>query len=164
MIRLRSACWRQSLGCGLLLLWFANADDGWAKPRNIVLIAGKKSHQPGEHEYEKTVRLLKALLDRAPNLKNIRTEIHFNGWPARPETLDDADTIVTISDGQDGNLYSPVPFMTGDRMQIMERQMKRGCGFMTFHFSTFAPDALAPQILEWGGGYFDWQGDDGKRN
>jgi type 1 glutamine amidotransferase len=49
-------------------------------------------------------------------------------------------------------------------MKAMERQIKRGCGFMTFHFSTFAPDVLAPQILEWGGGYFDWQGDDGQCN
>jgi type 1 glutamine amidotransferase len=148
----------------LLVLWHCHAATGLAKPRKIVLIAGKKSHKPGEHEYEKTVRLLKVLLDRAPNLKNIRTEIHFNGWPENPVTLEDADAIVTISDGQDGNLYSPVPFMTGERMQVMERQMKRGCGFMTLHFSTFAPDVLASQILEWGGGYFDWQGDDGQRN
>ena len=35
---------------------------------------------------------------------------------------------------------------------------------MTIHFSTFAPDKYGPQILEWGGGYFDWQGDDGKRS
>lgn len=147
----------------LLFVFCVNAATVLARPRKIVLIAGKKSHKPGEHEYEKTVRLLKVLLDRAPNLKNISTEIHFNGWPENPATLEDADTIVTISDGQDGNLYSPVPFMTPERMQVMQRQMKRGCGFMTFHFSTFAPDALAPQILEWGGGYFDWQGDDGKR-
>ena len=132
-------------------------------PKKIVLIAGKKSHGPGAHEYLKSVKLLKVLLDRASNLKGIRTEVHFNGWPENPATLNDADTIVTISDGQDGDRYSQVPFMTEERMKVMDRQMRRGCGFMTLHFSTFTPDRYGPQILEWGGGYFDWQGDDGAK-
>jgi type 1 glutamine amidotransferase len=33
---------------------------------------------------------------------------------------------------------------------------------LTFHFSTFAPDAYAKEILDWSGGYFDWE-TDGKR-
>lgn len=150
-----------------LVLLAAMPDTVFAKShtfKKIVLIAGKKSHGPGAHEYLKSVKLLKVLLDRASNLKGIRTEIHFNGWPENPATLNDADTIVTISDGQDGDRYSPVPFMTEERMKVMDKQMRRGCGFMTFHFSTFTPDRYGPQILEWGGGYFDWQGDDGARN
>jgi type 1 glutamine amidotransferase len=109
------------------------------------------------------VRLLKVLLDTSPNLTGIRAEYHLDGWPAEERTLDDADTIMTISDGQDGDKFSPVPFMTPERMAVMERQMKRGCGFITFHFSTFTPDKYAPQILDWGGGYFDWQNDKGDR-
>ena len=132
--------------------------------KKIVLIAGKKSHGPGAHEYLKSVKLLKVMLDRSENLDGVRTEIHFNGWPENPRTLDSADTIVTISDGQDGDKYSPVPFMTRERMAVMERQMKRGCGFVTIHFSTFTPDEYGGEILEWGGGYFDWQGDDGERD
>ena len=133
-------------------------------PRKIVLIAGKKSHGPGVHEYVKSVRLLKAMLDTSPNLKGMVTEYHLNGWPDDPATLDTADTIMTISDGQDGDRFSPVPFMTPDRMAIMQRQMDRGCGFITFHFSTFAPDRYGPRMLDWAGGYFDWQGDGGERN
>ncbi len=132
-------------------------------PKKVVLLAGKKSHGPGVHEYEKSVRLLKVLLDTAPNLTGIKAEYHLNGWPEDERTLDDADTIMTISDGQDGDKFSPVPFMTPERMAVMERQMKRGCGFITFHFSTFTPDKYAPQILDWGGGYFDWQNDKGDR-
>ena len=143
----------------LSALGLQGADTG-----KIVLIAGKKSHGPGAHEYVKSVKLLKVMLDRSPNLKGFRTEVYFNGWPEDPATLDDASLIMTISDGQDGSNYSPVPFMTEERMQVMERQMKRGCGFATFHFSTFTPDRYGPQILEWGGGYFDWQDDQGERN
>ncbi len=38
-----------------------------ARPREIVLVAGRKSHGPGVHEYHKSVRLLKVMLDTAPN-------------------------------------------------------------------------------------------------
>jgi type 1 glutamine amidotransferase len=133
--------------------------------KKIVLIAGKKSHPPAMHEYIKSVRLLKVMLDTATNLQDLKTEVHYNGWPEDPSTLDDADVIMTISDGQDGpDIGYPVPFMTAERMAVMERQMQRGCGFITFHFSTFAPDAYGQQVLEWGGGYFDWQDEGGKRN
>lgn len=130
--------------------------------KKIVLIAGAKSHGPKVHEYIKNVRLLKVMLDNS-NVANISTEIHYNGWPEDATTLDDADLILTISDGQDGPYGEPVPFMTAERMAILQKQIDRGCGFMTFHFSTFAPDNYGQQILEWGGGYFDWQGDDGNR-
>jgi type 1 glutamine amidotransferase len=125
--------------------------------KHIVLIAGAKSHGPGEHEYLKSIKLLKALLDRAPNLKGLQTDIYFNGWPDDQSVLDHADTIAILSDGEDGSKSFHAPFMTNVRMKILEKQIKRGCGFMTFHFSTFAPAEYASQILDWNGGYFDWQ-------
>ena len=63
--------------------------------RKIVLLAGAKSHGPGLHEYIKSVRLLKVMLDQAPGLAPLHTEIHYNGWPEDPTTLNDADLIVT---------------------------------------------------------------------
>jgi len=131
--------------------------------KKIVLIAGEKSHDAGLHEYIKTVRLLKTMLDQS-NAKGIKTEIHLQGWPENPATLDDADLILFISDGRDGDLYSEVPFMTPERMSVMEKQMKRGCGFSVLHFSTFAADEIGEKVLEWGGGYYDWQDGAGKRN
>lgn len=142
------------------LLLLASLADG-APPKKIVLIAGRKSHPPGMHEYLKSVKLLKVMLERS--VRGAKVELVFNGWPENPATLDTADSIVTISDGQDGHLGSPVPFMTPERMRIIERQMKRGCGFGLIHFSTFAPDAYGPQILAWSGGYFDWQDETGAR-
>ena len=134
-----------------------------SKANKIVLIAGEKSHGPGDHEYIKSVRLLKTMLDKS-NVKGIETEIHLNGWPKDPETLEDADLILFMSDGRDGHLFSDVPFMTDERMQVMERQMNRGCGFSLIHFSTFASDDIGQNVLEWGGGYFDWQDEQGERN
>ena len=55
-----------------------------------MLIAGNKSHGPGTHEYVKDVHLLKHCLETSPNLKGLSTEVHLDGWPADPKTLDDA--------------------------------------------------------------------------
>jgi type 1 glutamine amidotransferase len=126
------------------------------RTRKIVLIAGRKSHGPEEHEYLKTVKLIQVMLDRSPNISRIKTEVYFNGWPEDPKTLDTADTIVVVSDGQDHDESARVPIYTPERMAIMERQMKRGCGFVTIHFSTFVSYEYARQVLEWNGGYYEW--------
>jgi type 1 glutamine amidotransferase len=129
--------------------------------KKIVLIAGKKSHGPEGnriHDYPWTVKLLKVLLSRSNISDQVRAEVHFNGWPQDEHTLDDADTIMIVSDGRDGDKFEEAPhFLNPARTAVIERQMKRGCGFVTFHFSTFASEANRRQILEWSGGYFQWE-------
>src|SRR5262249_41828366 len=49
-----------------------------------------------------------------------------------------------------------------ERVRFLGAQMKRGCGFLTFHFSTFAPQKYANEIMDWCGGYFQWE-QNGKR-
>ncbi len=71
---------------------------GQREAEKVVLIAGKKSHGPGEHEYERGCALL-ACLETSPNLKGIKTHVVTDGWPSDPKILDDADTIVLFSDG-----------------------------------------------------------------
>ena len=135
--------------------------------KKVVLIAGPKSHGPvgnGIHDYPWSVKLLKVMLDNSNVAERVRVECHFEGWPEDPQTLDDADTIMVISDGRDGELFAEAPqFASEEHLACIERQVKRGCGFLTFHFSTFAPDKYADQILNWTGGYFDWE-TDGKRD
>jgi Trehalose utilisation len=152
--------WKLTYLFGMGLAFLPAAIDG--PSQHIVLIAGVKSHGPGEHEYVASVKLLKVLLDRAPNLKGVETEVYFNGWPGDPSILDHANTIVILSDGDDGSPSFHAPFTTPERMDILDKQMRRGCGFMTFHFSTFTLAKYAPQILEWSGGYFDWEGGHGE--
>jgi len=129
-----------------------------AKPRKIVLIAGPITGHPKDtHEYEKNVILLKHLLDTSSSLKGkVVVEVHFKGWPADEKTLDDADTILITSDGGDHRLDNH-PFYVGNRMDVLARQMKRGCGLVQFHWSTFNPVKAHDQITEWLGGYFDYE-------
>lgn len=125
-------------------------------PKKIVLIAGKKSHGPGEHEYLKSVRLLKTMLDRASNLKGISTEVYGDGWPSDPSVLDKADVIFMYADGSDFNL-SQDPLFADNHWSLIEKQMKRGCGLVVMHYSTFAPATYSQAFLHWVGGYFDYE-------
>jgi mono/diheme cytochrome c family protein/type 1 glutamine amidotransferase len=134
------------------------------RPRKIVLIAGPKSHGPGAHEYLKSVKLLKALLDRSPNGGPVTTEIYFNSWPEHPETLDTADTVVIISEGQPGDTNPPVPYVIPERMKVLEKQMQCGCGIVTIHYTTFITYAYVDEILEWQGGYYEWKGPPERRS
>lgn len=128
-----------------------------ATKKKIVLIAGPiTGHPKHAHEYEKSVILLKHLLDTSPNFNSAHVEAHFRGWPKDPRTLDDADTIVLISDGGDRNPKDH-PLYVDDRFEQLQRQMKRGCGLAMFHWSTFHPSLYEKQITEWVGGYFDYE-------
>lgn len=130
-------------------------------PRKIVLIAGRKSHGPEGnriHDYPWSVKLLKVLFDHSNVREKVRVETHFDGWPEEERTLEDADTMVFISDGRDGDKFEEAPHFSSDaRTAVVERQIQRGCGFVTFHFSTFASETNRPRILNWNGGYFQWE-------
>lgn len=148
------------LAVSLLMLLSSDSLAQQSHNKKILLIAGPKSHPAMMHEYIKSVRLLKVMLDE---VEGVEAEIVYNGWPEDESILDDADAVMTLSDGQDGHLGRLVPFMEPGRMEKMAELMAKGVGFIAFHFSTFAPDRLSEQILNWGGGYFDWQNDEGAR-
>ena len=137
-----------------------------AKPKKIVILAGPKSHGPvgnGIHDYGWSARLIKMMLEHSNVKEKVRVEIHLAGWPRDERTLDDADTIMVISDGRDGDQFAEAPHLASpERVRFMERQIKRGCGFATFHFSTFAPNQYSKQMLQWCGGFFQWE-TNGKR-
>ncbi len=162
--------WR-FLSVGLLialgLVFSGKVDAQQAGPRKqIVLIAGKKSHGPEGnriHDYPWSVRLLKVMFEHSNLKEQVHPEWYRDGWPKDDQALEKADSIVVISDGRDGDQYSEAPHLeSADRVAFVDRQMKRGCGLVTIHFSTFAPDKYADQVLNWTGGYFDWE-TDGKR-
>jgi type 1 glutamine amidotransferase len=129
-----------------------------AETKLIVLIAGTKSHPPGQHEYSKTLKLLKYELEHDPNLPPIRAEVRFDGWPEDPSIFDQASAIVSMTDSDDYLERSgPVSFLSDARIGVIDRAMNRGTGLVTLHSSTFANNIYAAQILQWSGGYFDWQ-------
>ena len=133
------------------------------RPKKIVLIAGEPDGHPATtHEYAQSVRLLKHCLTTSSIAPQILVETHFGGWPKDESTLDDADTIVLITSGSD-HVETNHPLLVGNRLLTVEKQMQRGCGLLTLHYSTFAPNRIGERILEWVGGYFDYQGGPGNQ-
>jgi type 1 glutamine amidotransferase len=125
--------------------------------KKIVLIAGTKSHGPGDREYEKGVKLLKHCLDTSSNVNGVRTEVVLDGWPKNPATLEDADTILLYCDGSDREEKAH-PFLREDRLQVIDRLMKRGVGFVALHYAVFIPVKKGgDQYLDWMGGFFDYE-------
>ena len=57
-----------------LLLLAAAVAGGAAPLKKIVIIAGRKSHPPGAHEYLKSAQLLKVMLERST--PGARVELH----------------------------------------------------------------------------------------
>lgn len=138
-----------------------------AAARTIVVVAGKKSHGPegnGIHDYGWSARFIAAAFARSNVAEQVRVVVHLDGWPADQRALKQADTLVVISDGRDGDLYEEALHLaTPQHRRTVAQLLARGAGLVTIHFSNFAPDDLANQVLAWSGGYFDWQNDQGQR-
>jgi type 1 glutamine amidotransferase len=127
------------------------------KAKKVAMLAGAKSHGPGEHEYEQGLRLFKQCLDTASNVSGVQATVYTNGWPADPHALDDAAAVVLYCDGADRNELAH-PLLRDDHMMILDHLMKRGVGFVAIHYTVFVPTRKAgPPFLNWLGGYFDYE-------
>ncbi|MBN8420230.1 MAG: ThuA domain-containing protein [Verrucomicrobia bacterium] len=117
-----------------------------ADKKNIVMIAGKPSHGPGQHEHNAGIQLLKKCLEQGA-ADQVDIKFHLNGeWPSQEE-LSTADTVVIYSDGGGGH-----PALQGDHLAQLDKEMKRGCGFLTLHY------AVEPTIEKGGKEFIDWMG------
>jgi type 1 glutamine amidotransferase len=119
-----------------------------AADKKIVLIAGRQSHGPGDHEHRAGCLLLAKCLNQFPGVTSV---VHSNGWPAEISAFDGADSIIIFSDGGGGH-----PAIQGDRLSVLGELMKRGVGFGTLHYAVEVPkDKGGPEFLAWTGGYFE---------
>lgn len=120
------------------------------KPRKLVLLAGKPSHGPLEHEFNAGTLLLKKCLAKVPGLTVVH---HKNGWPDDPAAFADASGILLFADGGNGH-----PFLQGDRLKTVGDFMKRGIGLLCAHYAVEVPkDKAGPQFQEWIGGFYEHQ-------
>jgi type 1 glutamine amidotransferase len=119
----------------------------------VLMIAGKPSHGPGQHEHNAGVLLFKKCLEQAAADK-VEVLHHLNGeWPSTQE-MGRADTILIYSDGGGGH-----PALQEDRLAQLDKEMDRGCGFVCVHYAVepTIPKGNA-EFIEWMGGCFeiDW--------
>ena len=132
-----------------LLLSLGTAFSAEPAPKNLLLLAGRPSHGPGEHEHNAGVLLLKKCLD-ASGLP-VKTTVHLNAeWPS-PEELAQADTILFYADGGGGH-----PMLAADHLAQVTKEMNRGAGFVCLHYGVeFPAEKGGPQALDWMGGFFE---------
>lgn len=121
-----------------------------ADKKTILMIAGKPSHGPGQHEHNAGIQLLAKCLQQK-HADTLDIKVHLNAeWPSTEEFAK-ADTIVMYADGGGGH-----PAIQGDHLQDLAAQMKRGCGFVCLHYAVEIPaDKGGAEFLQWLGGYFE---------
>ena len=151
----------------LALLALAASSLAAAEKRNVLLIAGRPSHAPGEHEHNAGVLLLaKGLREGAAD--RVEVDVALNGqWPSA-ERVEKAHTILIYSDGGGGHPALP-------HLDQLSRKMAAGCGLVALHYAVEPEYACegwdgrtrppapgrsskgrgAKEFKEWLGGYFE---------
>jgi type 1 glutamine amidotransferase len=131
-----------------LVCVFLTTASALAADKKIVLVAGRPSHGPGQHEHRAGCLLLKACLDRVPGITSV---VYSNGWPTEVSVFEGAAAIVVYSDGGGGH-----PLLQGDRLETISALMKKGVGLACLHYAV-EPTIQKGQkeFLDWIGGAFE---------
>ena len=117
--------------------------------KKIVMVAGRPSHPPGQHEHRAGVLLLEKCLDAAA--LPLVTTVHTGGWPADPTAFDNADAIFFFADGGGGH-----PVLQSNRLAQIDALATRGVGIACLHYAVEVPkEKGGPEFLSWMGGYFE---------
>lgn len=118
------------------------------KAAKIVMIAGKPSHGPGDHEFNAGITLLADCLGKVNGVEPV---IVRGGWPADESVFDGASSVVFYMDGGDGH-----PMIQSNRLETMKKLMDKGVGLVCMHYAVEFPKGKAgDQLLEWLGGYYE---------
>jgi hypothetical protein len=118
--------------------------------KKLVMLAGKPSHGPMEHEFKAGTLLLKKCLAGVPGLEVVH---YHNGWPDNEKAFQGASGIFLYADGGAGH-----PFIQQDHLRIIGDLMSRGVGLLCAHFGVEVPkDKGGKQFLNWIGGYYEHQ-------
>jgi hypothetical protein len=70
------------------------------RPKQILLIADKPSHGPGQHEHNAAVWQFQKWLKNVPG---VAVTASYDGWPADPSAVDKADAIYMFCTGGKGH-------------------------------------------------------------
>lgn len=119
-----------------------------APPAKIVLVAGRPSHGPREHEFNAGTMLLQKCLRQN---KGVDSAIVKGGWPDDEKIFEGASAIVLYMDG--GARH---PMILNNRLEALGRLMSKGVGLVCIHYAVEVPkENGGPQLLEWIGGYYE---------
>lgn len=131
-------------------LFAAVAGPAQSADKKIVLIAGKVSHGPGDHEFRAGCLLLQSCLANVPGVTSV---VYSNGWPHEANAFDGAAAVVIYADGGAGH-----PAIQGNHREILGELAKKGTGIGFMHYGVEIPGTNGgAQFLEWIGGHYEHQ-------
>ena len=120
-----------------------------AEPVKIVLIAGRPSHGPGDHEFNAGILLLAKCLREMGGIDPVVVK---GGWPEDESVFDGAKSLVFFMDGGGGH-----PMIQKDRLdRVIKPLMDKGVGLACLHYAVEVPKGKPGQAFQdWIGGYYE---------
>ena len=116
--------------------------------KHIVLIAGKPSHGPGEHEFRAGSLLVQKCLNQVPDVSAV---VYSNGWPNVENAFDKADAVLIYADGGAGH-----PAIKPEHMKLIDDLAGKGVGIGCAHFGVEVPKGEPGDAMHrWIGGYYE---------
>ena len=115
--------------------------------KKIVLVAGRKSHGPGDHEFFAGTAILMNLLKQNPDVWPVMVR---DGWPKDESVFDGADTLVFYMDGRGGH-----PVSQGDHLKTLQPLIDNGVGWVNMHYAVDYTPQAGETVVGWLGGYYD---------
>jgi type 1 glutamine amidotransferase len=126
----------------------AEMRQNWDVKKKLVLVAGKQSHGPGDHEFRAGCLLLQKCLADVPGLQ---TFVYSNGWPQDSAAFKDASAVVIYADGGAGH-----PAIQGDHKATLDGLAKKNVGLGFMHYGVEIPSTNGgAEMIEWAGGYYE---------
>lgn len=113
----------------------------------IVLVAGKQSHGPGDHEFFAGTAILWKMLKQTSGVFPVMVR---DGWPRNERVFDDARCVVFYLDGRGGH-----PLADPAKLGLMQKLIDRGCGFVCLHYAVDYNPREGERVVGWMGGWYD---------
>ena len=117
------------------------------KGKKVVLVAGSKSHGPGDHEFFAGTAILCNLLKQNAGVWPVMAR---DGWPKDETVFDGAAAVLFYMDGRGGH-----PVVQKDRLAKMQKMMDNGIGWLNLHYAVDYEPKHGDTVVKWMGGYYD---------
>jgi type 1 glutamine amidotransferase len=131
------------LALALGAVWSVSAAD-----KHILLVAGRPSHGPGEHEFNAGCLLLAKCLNENPGIK---ATVEKGGWPADEHAFDGVDAVFFYMDGGPGH-----PVAKPEHIKKVRELAAKGVGIGFGHYAVeVVPGPPGDAWKEWIGGHYE---------
>jgi type 1 glutamine amidotransferase len=122
-------------------------EPGDPKLAKIVLVAGSRSHGPGDHEFFAGTAILMKILQQTPGVAPVMIR---DGWPKNEKIFENAKAVVFYLDGGGGH-----PLADPKKLGLIQKLIDQKCGFVCLHYAVEYRPREGDRILDWMGGYYD---------